>query len=144
MGTDVLLVASDGQKLSAHICILRQRAPIFFARYLQPVLNVTPRNSSSFSTKINIQINDVNSSGLEFFLRSVYTDEEVENFLTISSSKQNYSDNNEEEEGGFKFNEIKENSMEQNCSSNNTQKNVSKQRNMFSGNNGHNNMVNNI
>lgn len=87
------MVANDGGEISAHICILRQRTPIFFARYLQPLIDSTPRGPST--SQIICQINDVNSSGLEFFIRSAYTDEEVLAF-DVAENKNNSNINDDE------------------------------------------------
>lgn len=66
---------------------MRQRAPVFFQRYVEPTLDATPRDSIDASTSTNLFLNrqqmlevavgDVDSAGLAFFIRSVYTDEEV-------------------------------------------------------------------
>lgn len=96
-GSDVLLIANDGAEISAHICILRQRKPIFFARYLQPLIDSTPRGPST--SKLICQINDLNSVGLQLFLRSVYTDEEV---LTFEITEENNNSNNKDDEFHFK------------------------------------------
>jgi len=36
---DLLLITSDSQKLPAHLCILKTRAPSFYKRYVQPICN---------------------------------------------------------------------------------------------------------
>lgn len=69
---DLILIAADGQRMPAHACILRQRAPVFFNRYIVPNLH-----RKKPGQVIEIIINDVDYSGLSFFIRSVYTDEEI-------------------------------------------------------------------
>ncbi|VDL71493.1 unnamed protein product [Nippostrongylus brasiliensis] len=61
---DLLLVAADGRKLPAHECILRARAPGFYQRHVEAT----------------VAIGDIDSSGLEFFIHSVYTEDEMAQF----------------------------------------------------------------
>lgn len=42
---DVVLIASDGARLPAHTAIVKQRAPGFYRRYVQPALAKTPKGA---------------------------------------------------------------------------------------------------
>lgn len=65
-------MSADGFKLPAHLCILR-RSPVFFSRYVEPTLKARRNNQS----KLEVAIGDVDFNGLSFFIRSIYTDEEI-------------------------------------------------------------------
>ncbi|KAL3081926.1 hypothetical protein niasHT_037104 [Heterodera trifolii] len=101
---DVLLVASDGHKFHAHSLILRKRAPNFFRRYVQSVapeatmpneiVAICPRHQL-----LEIAIGDVDSNALGFFIRSIYTAEEV---LELANGQQHKNGNEmdgDEDEG---------------------------------------------
>ncbi|CAD6185246.1 unnamed protein product [Caenorhabditis auriculariae] len=71
---DLLLVAADGKKLAAHECILRARAPGFYHRHVEAtVAAMGPRQEGKLR---EVAIGDIDSVGLEFFIHSVYTEEE--------------------------------------------------------------------
>ncbi|KAL3119973.1 hypothetical protein niasHT_007101 [Heterodera trifolii] len=103
---DVLLVASDGHKFHAHSLILRKRAPNFFRRYVQSVapearipneiVALCPRHQL-----FEIAIGDVDSNTLGFFIRSIYTAEEV---LELSNGQRHRTGNgmDEDEDDGEK------------------------------------------
>uniref|UniRef100_A0A914HFZ2 BTB domain-containing protein n=1 Tax=Globodera rostochiensis TaxID=31243 RepID=A0A914HFZ2_GLORO len=78
---DVLLVAADGHKFPAHLCILRKRAPNFFHRYVQIALEaITPGQIATRRHRLQfleVAVGDVDSNALGFFIRSIYTEEEV-------------------------------------------------------------------
>uniref|UniRef100_A0A1I8B923 BTB domain-containing protein n=1 Tax=Meloidogyne hapla TaxID=6305 RepID=A0A1I8B923_MELHA len=96
---DLLLISSDSQKLPAHLCILKSRAPTFYKRYVQPI-SLQPQQPQLLEIPVNIEF-----SALEFFIRSIYTDEEVfEMDISTNQNKLNGSsidDNNDDTEGNF-------------------------------------------
>nr|CAD2134241.1 unnamed protein product [Meloidogyne enterolobii] len=101
---DLLLITSDSQKLPAHLCILKTRAPSFYKRYVQPICNNGQAATLQQPQLLEIPVN-IEFSALEFFIRSIYTDEEVlEMDISTNLNKLNGSsvdDNNDDTEGNF-------------------------------------------
>jgi hypothetical protein len=63
--------------MSAHLCILR-RSPVFFQRYVEPTLKARrPTNQ----LPLEIAVGDVDFNGLSFFIRSIYTDDEIADLI---------------------------------------------------------------
>ncbi|KJH49791.1 hypothetical protein DICVIV_04044 [Dictyocaulus viviparus] len=86
---DLLLVAADGRKLPAHECILRARAPGFYQRHVEATVSAMGRQEGrlrevpyQYGADIQVAIGDIDSSGLEFFIHSVYTEDEIAQFPT--------------------------------------------------------------
>uniref|UniRef100_A0A7E4VFN7 BTB domain-containing protein n=1 Tax=Panagrellus redivivus TaxID=6233 RepID=A0A7E4VFN7_PANRE len=87
---DLVLVAADGRKTPAHICILRQRAPVFFQRHVAPtLLTRTARQTRAHGGPVEVAVGDVDSAGLAFFIRSVYTDEEIAQLGAVEEHRDN-------------------------------------------------------
>ena len=91
--SDLILVAADGQKLPAHACILRQRAPVFFDRHIAPSFDsIRSTRHRRQGEPLEVAIKDVDSAGLAFFIRSVYTDEEIRNLENHTAKETSSSD----------------------------------------------------
>jgi hypothetical protein len=68
---DIELIASDGVRLSAHVAVVKQRAPGFFRRYVQPAMGKPSGKGGQ------VQLTDVNGEMLRFFMEAVYTKDDV-------------------------------------------------------------------
>ncbi|GMT34671.1 hypothetical protein PFISCL1PPCAC_25968, partial [Pristionchus fissidentatus] len=73
---DLVLVSADGKKIPAHECILRARAPGFYQRHVEATVSVMERQQGSGQPR-EVAIGDIDSAGLEFFIHSVYTEDEI-------------------------------------------------------------------
>ncbi|GMT03781.1 hypothetical protein PENTCL1PPCAC_25955 [Pristionchus entomophagus] len=76
---DLVLVSADGKKIPAHECILRARAPGFYQRHVEATISVMERQRSESGPR-EVAIGDIDSAGLEFFIHSVYTEDEIAMF----------------------------------------------------------------
>ncbi|KAF8386236.1 hypothetical protein PRIPAC_75378, partial [Pristionchus pacificus] len=76
---DLVLVSADGKKIPAHECILRARAPGFYQRHVEATISVMERQRIESGPR-EVAIGDIDSAGLEFFIHSVYTEDEIAMF----------------------------------------------------------------
>uniref|UniRef100_A0A0K0FVA1 BTB domain-containing protein n=1 Tax=Strongyloides venezuelensis TaxID=75913 RepID=A0A0K0FVA1_STRVS len=108
---DLLLVAADGKKMAVHKCILRARAPGFFQRHIEPTIKAIAKDKQLKNNDdiMEVAIGDIDSYGLEFFVKSVYTEEEISRFPPTEEDililKEKKSDNNHDKDDDSKNNE---------------------------------------
>lgn len=93
--SDLTLEANDGLKIPAHLCVLKTRAPGFYRCYVKPSLS----EGDLLETQANIKIPDVDGNSLRFFLRCIYTDEEVPVNLSSAAANGFSVDKDDEGEG---------------------------------------------
>ncbi|CEF69502.1 BTB/POZ-like domain and BTB/POZ fold domain and BTB/POZ domain-containing protein [Strongyloides ratti] len=111
---DLFLVAADGKKLAVHKCILRARAPGFFQRHIEPTIKAISKDQEYKNSNniMEVAIGDIDSYGLEFFVKSVYTEEEISRFPPNKEDvlllKKNNNENNQDGDSDTK-NVISEN-----------------------------------
>lgn len=84
--SDIILEANDGLQIPAHLCVLKSRAPGFYRCYVNPSLQ-TLQGAEQLPTPLTIKITDVDGNSLRFFLRCIYTEEDVpENPSTVTDN----------------------------------------------------------